>query len=74
MTDTTQYYAHAAGSGHGHVVEASTYEGAAVAFTERYAPAIDEDDAVRIIVQPVDGGAEHCFVVHFDDGEVEPCG
>jgi len=73
MTDTTRYYAHASGSGHGHVVEAASYEEAAMAFTERHPPEVGADDGVRIIVQAIDGGHEHCFVVHFDDGSVESC-
>ena len=72
MAETARYYAHAA-SGHGHLVEASSFEDAAFAFAEAHAP-MAEDDAVQVIVQAEDGGPEHCFMIHLDDGSVEPCG
>jgi hypothetical protein len=69
---TARYYAHT-DAGHGHLLVAASFEDAALAFAEAHAPMAD-DDAIRVIVQHEDGGPEHCFVIHLDDGEVEPCG
>ncbi|CAN5238129.1 hypothetical protein BH10PSE2_BH10PSE2_00500 [soil metagenome] len=72
---TTRYLAHAHGSGRrGHLVEARSFEDAALTFSEVHAVHVADEDAVRIIVQAEDGGPEHCFVVHLDDGGVEACG
>lgn len=70
---TTRYRAHASDSAHAHIVEATSFETAALAFTEDHA-ALAADGEVRVIVQSEDGGPEHCFVVHMDDGDVEACG
>ncbi|AQR62748.1 hypothetical protein BZG35_14635 [Brevundimonas sp. LM2] len=72
MTDALRYYAHT-DSGHGHLLEASSYEDAALSFAEAHAPMAD-DDAVRVVVQAADGGPEHCFVIHLHSGAVEACG
>lgn len=72
MTDALRYYAHT-DSGHGHLLEASSYEDAAICFAEAHAPMAD-DDAVRVVVQATDGGPEHCFVIHLHSGTVEACG
>ncbi len=66
-----RYYAHT-DAGHGHLLEASSFEDAAISFAEAHAP-LAEDDAVRVIVQAEDGGPEHCFVIHLDNGSVEAC-
>ena len=73
MPQTARYLAHAAGSGRSHLVEATSFETAALAFTEDFVPQVDDDDAIRVIVQAADGGPEHCFVVHLDDGAIEGC-
>jgi hypothetical protein len=69
----TRYRAYASGSGHTHLVEATSFETAALAFTEDHA-AMAADGEIRVIVQSEDGGPERCFIVHLDDGDVEACG
>jgi hypothetical protein len=71
-TASNRYRAHASGSGHSHLVEAASFETAALAFTEDHA-AIAADGELRVIVQSEDGGPEHCFIVHLDDGAVQAC-
>ena len=78
MTDPEQHryfaYADALGRGHGHVLEAPSYEAAAVGYTELYSPPVDADSEIRIFVTNLDEGEEHCFVVDVGDGQAEPCG
>jgi hypothetical protein len=57
---------------HGHHVEGESFIDAAVAFTERYTPAVDADGEVRVHVRS-QAGVEHCFVIDLAEGEVEPC-
>lgn len=69
------YYAYAdgVGRGHGHVVEAGSYEAAAVGYTELYSPPVDGDGEIRIFVTDLEEGQEHCFTVDLGDGAAEPC-
>lgn len=67
-------YADAIGRAQGHVVEAASYEAAAIGYTEIYAPPVDGDNEIRIFVTNLDEGEEHCFVVDLGDGQAEPCG
>ncbi|MNU25339.1 hypothetical protein D3C71_136800 [compost metagenome] len=71
-----RYFAYAEGVGraHGHVIEAPSFEAAAVGYTEIYAPPVDADDEIRVFVAELDGGREHCFVIDLGDGQAEPCG
>lgn len=77
MTNTEQHrffaWAAGVGRGHGHVIDAGSYEAAAVGFTELYSPPVDGDGDIRIFVSSLDEGQEHCFVVDLADGEAEPC-
>lgn len=77
MTEPEQhrYFAWSDGLGraHGHVLEAPSFEAAAVGYTELYAPPVDADDEVRIFVRGLDDGQEHCFTVDLGDGAAEPC-
>lgn len=66
-------YADGDGRGHGHIVQAGSYEAAAVTFTEIYSPPVDGDGDIRIFVTDLDEGQEHCFIVDLTDGEAEPC-
>ena len=73
--DTQRYfaYADAVGRAHGHVVAAASYEAAAVAYAETYAPPVDGDNDLRVFVQGEDG-LEHCFTLDLDDGaDPESC-
>lgn len=71
-----RYFAYAEGVGraHGHVIEAPSFEAAAVGYTEIYAPPVDADDEIRVFVAEMEGGQEHCFVIDLGDGQAEPCG
>lgn len=71
-----RYFAYAEGVGraHGHVIEAPSFEAAAVGYTEIYAPPVYADDEIRVFVAELDGGREHCFVIDLGDGQAEPCG
>ena len=71
MTAAARYYAHTA-TGHSHLLEASSFEDAALCFAEAHAP-LAEEDAVQVIIRAEDGGPEHCYVIHLDSGTVEAC-
>lgn len=77
MTDPEPHryfaYADTEGRAHGHVIAAPSSQAAAVGYTELYAPPVDGDDEIRIIVTGLDDGVEHCFVVDLGDGEAAPC-
>ncbi len=70
-----RYFAYADGVGraHGHVIEATSYEAAAVGYAEAYSPPVDGDNEIRIFVTSLDEGEEHCFTVDLGDGGAEPC-
>jgi hypothetical protein len=59
---------------HARVLLEPSFEAAAVAFVEDYAPAADDEAEIAIIVQELDDGAEHCFRIDMKTGEAEPCG
>lgn len=67
-------WADAEGRGHGRVLEAGSYEAAAVAYIERHAPAITAQGEIRVFVTGLDDGREHCFTVDLDGGVAAPCG
>lgn len=73
--DQHRYFTYADGVGrsHGHVVEAGSYEAAAVGYTEIYSPPVDGDDEIRIFVTDMDDGQEHCFTIDLGDGTAHPC-
>lgn len=57
-----------------HRIEGRSFEEAAVAFVERWAPAVDADGDVSVLVAEGDTGAEHCFTVNLLEGDATPCG
>lgn len=67
-------YAEGAGRAHGHVIEASSFEAAAVGYAELYFPPVDAGNDVRLFVADMEGGREHCFVINLEDGQAETCG
>ena len=71
MPQAARYVAHTE-SGHCHILEARSFEDAALHFAEAHAPWA-EDDELRVMVQAEDGGPEHCFVIHLDIEAVEAC-
>ncbi len=59
---------------HGHVVNETSFEAAAVAYLEDYPQAPDDDHEVSVVVHELASGHEHCFRVDLDTGETAPCG
>lgn len=57
-----------------HSVEERSFEAAAVAFVERWHPAVDADGDVSVLVTDAESGVECCFRVDLEDGETAPCG
>lgn len=72
QTLTPRFHVRAAGDGHGHTIEAASYEAAAVDFTETYAPPVDADNEIHLFVTRLGDGVEHCFTVDLG-GAAEPC-
>lgn len=70
------YHVHARHEGRqaSHRVEGKSFEEAAVAFVERWAPAMDAEGDVSVLVAEGDTGAEHCFTVNLMEGDATPCG
>ncbi|MES2032987.1 MAG: DUF5961 family protein [Pseudomonadota bacterium] len=75
VAETQRYSVHAADEGRGrsHTVEGTSFEDAAFAFVERWAPAPDADGDVAVIVQDIESGARHCFRIDLGSGEAAPC-
>jgi hypothetical protein len=63
---------HQAGA-HARVVAEVSFEAAAVAFVEDFAPAPDEGTEVAIHVLELDTGVEHCFRIDLETGAASPC-
>ena len=57
-----------------HRVEGRSFEEAAVAFVERWSPALDVDGDVSVLVAEGETGTEHCFTVNLMEGDASPCG
>jgi hypothetical protein len=70
-----RFIVHAAheGAHHGHRVEEASFEAAAVAFVERWSPALDADGEVSVVVVDQESGRQHCFRIDADTGESGPC-
>ncbi|KQW81975.1 DUF5961 family protein [Brevundimonas sp. Root1279] len=66
-------WAEHAGRAHGHLVEAASYEAAAVGYAELYSPAPIDGGEVRIHVAGVDDHRQHCFLVDLDDAAARVC-
>lgn len=76
LSEPHRYLAYADGLGraHGHVIVASSYETAAVGYTELYTPPVTAEGDVRIFVTGLEDGQEHCFIIDLGGGGAEPCG
>lgn len=61
-------------SHHARVVREASFEAAAVAYVEDFAPGPDHDQEVNVIVRDIDSGHEHCFRIDLDTGQAAPCG
>jgi hypothetical protein len=74
QTDQRKFCVHAADLGHSsRIVEEASFEAAAVAYAEDYPLIVGEDDDLRVIVQDMDSGQEHCFRINLDTGSTAPC-
>ena len=61
-------------SHHARVVKEASFEAAAVAYVEDFAPAPDHDHGVNVIVRDIDSGHERCFQIDLESGQTAPCG
>jgi Family of unknown function (DUF5961) len=66
------YPRHQAG-GHARVLTEVSFEAAAVAFVEDFAPAPDAGMEIAIHVLDLDSGVEHCFRIDLETGATSPC-
>lgn len=73
--DLHRYTVHAAEDGRNaaHTVEGTSFEDAAIAFVERWAPAPDAEGDVAVIVRDAETGAQHCFRIDLGSGDAAPC-
>lgn len=72
--DPRKFCVHAADLGHtSRIVEEASFEAAAVAYAEDYPVAVGEGDDLRVIVQDIASGREHCFRINLDSGSTAPC-
>jgi Family of unknown function (DUF5961) len=63
---------HQAGA-HARVLTEVSFEAAAVAFVEEFAPAPDAEAEITVHVLDLDTGAEHCFRIDVETGATAPC-
>jgi len=66
------YPRHQAGE-HARVFAEASFEAAAVAFVENYAPAPEAGTEIAVHVLDLDSGLEHCFRIDLETGATEPC-
>jgi len=73
--ETRRYEVHPAHHGRDatHTVEGASYEDAALAFIDRWHPAIDADGEVTLMVADCETGRQVCLRVDLDDGTTAPC-
>ncbi|HEY2051118.1 MAG TPA: DUF5961 family protein [Caulobacteraceae bacterium] len=58
---------------HARILAEVSFEAAAVAFVEHFAPAPDEGTEIAIHVLELDTGVEHCFRIDLETGATAPC-
>jgi hypothetical protein len=58
---------------HGRILAEASFEAAAVAFAEDFAPAPDGDAELAVLVLDLDTGMEHCFRIDLETGETASC-
>jgi hypothetical protein len=54
---------------HSHIIEGDSFEDAAMAFSQMWRPADDQDGSVRVRVVDRDSGEQHCFILDLADPE-----
>jgi hypothetical protein len=67
-------YARHVDAHHARVLEEATFEAAAVAYVEDFAPPFTDQKEISVIVRDLGNGHEHCFKIDLDSGEAAPCG
>lgn len=70
-------YAAQEGRHHSHVVEGASFEDAALAFTQMWRPAPDDEDGdggVRLRVVDRESGDQQCFIVDLGAADPVSCG
>lgn len=66
------YFVHAAGDHrHGHTVSGASFEDAAMAFVELWAP--DAAGDLEVIVEDADSGRRCCYRIDLGSAEATPC-
>jgi hypothetical protein len=75
MSEIQTYRVHARDDdrSHGHAVDASSFEEAAIAFVEMWRPPVDADNEVSVIVRETESGVELCYRIDLDGGDAMPC-
>jgi hypothetical protein len=66
-------HAHHVGAHHARLLEARSFEAAAVTYVEDL-HVLGDDQEIRVIVREVDTHQEHCFRIDLERGEAAPCG
>ena len=72
-TDTRRFTVHARhlDRHHARLLEAESFESAAVAYVEDFHPPLGDEDEVTIVVRELETGLEHCFRI--ESGQAEDC-
>jgi hypothetical protein len=55
------------------VLEETSFEAAAVAYAEDFGYVTDQAHELKLIVQDLDTGHQHCFLIDLETGETGPC-
>jgi hypothetical protein len=58
---------------HARVFAEASFEAAAIAFIDDYAPAHDAGGEIAVHVLDLDSGLEHCFRIDLETCATEPC-
>jgi len=66
------YRRHQAGE-HARVFAEASFEAAAIAFIDDYAPAPDAGGEIAVHVLDLESGLEHCFRIDLETGAATPC-
>ncbi len=55
-------------------VHEASFEAAAIAYLEAEHLDVADESEISVVVRELGSGHEHCFRLHLDTGEAEPCG
>ena len=59
---------------HARMLEAPSFEAAAVAYVEDLQALPADEDEISVIVRDLESGHAHCFRIDLTTGETSPCG